>query len=231
MKIDAALRFLLQVESALGGRIGRPSLLAEKETHSMSFPIEWANFVPKPRPLTSGDKYHVFLSYRSVNRAWVLNLYDVLRAQRARGLSRSCVLKAGDPLIKNLEAGLTASQAGVLVWSSATADSDWVFREYSTMEARTTKKPGFQFVPVRLDASELSTFATNRVFLDFSTYPDGPNGGELLRLLHAIVGQPLSPEAAHFANVQDETSKLAAAQIAAAIRQGRLRSAHTTLQR
>jgi hypothetical protein len=80
MKIDAALRFLLQVESALGGRIGRPSLLAERETHSMSFPIEWANFVPKPRPLTSGDKYHVFLSYRSVNRAWVLNLYDVLRA-------------------------------------------------------------------------------------------------------------------------------------------------------
>jgi hypothetical protein len=73
-----------------------------------------------------------------------------------------------------------------------------VLRKYSTREARTTKKPGFQFVPVRLDASELPTFAINRVLLDFSTHPDGPNGGELLRLLHAIVGQPLSPEAAHF---------------------------------
>jgi hypothetical protein len=40
----------------------------------MSFPIEWAKFVPKPRPLTGGDKHYVFLSYRSVNRAWVLNL-------------------------------------------------------------------------------------------------------------------------------------------------------------
>jgi TIR domain len=140
---------------------------------------------------------------------------------RARGLSRSMRAEGGRPLIKNLEAGLTSSQTGVLVWSSATADSDWVFREYSTMEARTTKKPGFQFVPVRLDASELPSFATTRVFLDFSTYPDGPNGGELLRLLHAMVGQPLSPEAAHFANVQDEASKLAAAQIAAAIKQGR----------
>jgi tetratricopeptide (TPR) repeat protein len=153
--------------------------------------------------------------------AGVLNLYDVLRAHGHEVFLDQCVLKAGDPLIKNLEAGLTSSQTGVLVWSSATADSDWVFREYSTMEARTTKKPGFQFVPVRLDASELPSFATTRVFLDFSTYPDGPNGGELLRLLHAMVGQPLSPEAAHFANVQDVASKLAAAQIAAAIKQGR----------
>jgi hypothetical protein len=187
----------------------------------MSFPIEWAKFVPKPRPLTGGDKYHVFLSYRSVNRAWVLNLYDVLRAHGHEVFLDQCVLKAGDPLIRQLEAGLTGSQAGVLVWSSATADSDWVFREYSTMEARTTKKPSFQFVPIRLDASELPTFATSRVFLDFSAYPDGPNGGELLRLLHAAVGQPLSSEAAHFANVQDEASKLAAAQISAATRQGR----------
>ena len=59
----------------------------------MSFPIEWAKFVPKPRPLTSGDKYHVFLSYRSVNRAWVLNLYDVLRSGNA---SRDPVLQKGD---------------------------------------------------------------------------------------------------------------------------------------
>jgi hypothetical protein len=131
------------------------------------------------------------------------------------------VLKAGDPLIKQLEAGLTGSQAGVLIWSSATADSDWVFREYSAMEATTTKKPSFQFVPIRLDASELLAFATDRVFLDFSAYPDGPNGGELLRLLHAVAGQPLSAEAAHFANIQDEASKLMASQIAAAIKQGR----------
>jgi TIR domain len=92
--------------------------------------------------------------------AGVLNLYDVLRAHGHEVFLDQCVLKAGDPLIKNLEAGLTSSQTGVLVWSSATADSDWVFREYSTMEARTTKKPGFQFVPVRLDASELPSFAT-----------------------------------------------------------------------
>ncbi len=40
---------------------------------------EWLKYAPKPRELGGTDKWNVFLSYRSVNRAWVLNLYDVLR--------------------------------------------------------------------------------------------------------------------------------------------------------
>jgi hypothetical protein len=56
------------------------------------------------------------------------------------------------------------------------------------------------------------------VFLDFSSYPDGPNGGELLRLLHSITGKPLSPEAAHFAAQQDAIAKEQAEEIGAAIR-------------
>src|SRR5215470_1433149 len=178
----------------------------------MTFPA------PKPKPLTGGDKWNVFLSYRSVNRSWVLNLYDVLRQQGHEVFLDQCVLKAGDQLIKNLQQGLEGSQAGVLVWSSATRDSDWVEREYEVMEAQATEKKGFQFVPVRLDSSKLPAFAARRVFLDFSSYPDGPNGGELLRLLHAITGKPLTPEAAHFAAAQDELAKQQADEIGAAIR-------------
>ena len=37
--------------------------------------------------------------------------------------------------------------------------------------------PGFCFVPIRLDDTELPLFAEGRVFLDFGAYPDGPNGG------------------------------------------------------
>jgi hypothetical protein len=44
----------------------------------MGLPSEWTNFAPKPRELTGADKWNVFLSYRSVSRTWVLNLYDVL---------------------------------------------------------------------------------------------------------------------------------------------------------
>jgi hypothetical protein len=106
----------------------------------------------------------------------------------------------------------------VLVWSNATRDSEWVEREYEVMERLSTGKKGFQFVPVKLDTSKLPVFAESRIFLDFSSYPDGPNGGELLRLLHAVAGVPLSDEAIHFANEQDEAAMVASARITAAIK-------------
>ncbi len=88
------------------------------------------------------------------------------------------------------------------------------------MEVMATEDAGFQFVPVRLDDTELPGFADLHVFYDFSAYPDGPNGGELMRLLHAIVDRPLSEEAARFATDQDVAAKRTTAQINAAIHTG-----------
>ena len=182
---------------------------------------EWLKYAPKRRPLGPGDKWHVFLSYRSVNRPWVLNLYDVLCQQGYKVFIDQCVLIAGDPLLVRLQEALGASQAGILIWSKATADSKWVAREYSTLENQVDSKPGFCFVPIVLDSSGLPPILATRLYLDFSSYPDGPNGGELLRLLHAIVEKPLSEEAAQFAMEQDEAAQTAAVQINAAIRNGR----------
>lgn len=184
----------------------------------MSLPSEWLKFAPKPQELTSGDKWNVFLSYRSVSRTWVLNLYDVLRELGHKVFLDQVVLKVGDALIKGLQGALNASQAGILIWSNATWDSEWIEREYEVLEKLATEKKGFQFVPIKLDTSKLPVFAERRIFLDFSSYPDGPNGGELLRLLHAVVGKPLSEEAAYFANEQDEAAMVASARITAAIK-------------
>jgi tetratricopeptide (TPR) repeat protein len=179
---------------------------------------QWLRLAPKPRPLEKGERWNVFLSYRSVNRIWVLNLYDVLHQQGFEVFLDQVVLTGGDQLIRVLEEGLERSQSGVLVWSSATAESEWVRREYETLERQANERKAFCFVPVRLDSAKLPNFARNRVFLDFSSYPDGPNGGELLRLLHSITGKPLSSEAAHFAAEQDAVAKQQADEIAAAIR-------------
>lgn len=184
----------------------------------MTLPSEWLKFAPKPQALSGGDKWNVFLSYRSVSRTWVLNLYDVLRELGHQVFLDQVVLKVGDALIKGLQSALKASQAGILIWSNATRDSEWVEREYEVLEKLATEKEGFQFVPIKLDTSKLPVFAERRIFLDFSSYPDGPNGGELLRLLHAVVGKPLSEEAAHFANEQDEAAMVASARITAAIK-------------
>jgi tetratricopeptide (TPR) repeat protein len=179
---------------------------------------QWLKLAPKPRPLGAGERWNVFLSYRSVNRNWVLNLYDVLHQQGFEVFLDQVVLTGGDQLIRVLEDGLAQSQAGVLVWSSATGESEWVRREYETLERQARERRTFCFVPVRLDAAQLPTFARNRVFLDFSSYPDGPNGGDLLRLLHSITGRALSPEAAHFAAEQDAVAQHQANDIGAAVR-------------
>jgi hypothetical protein len=179
---------------------------------------EWLRLAPKPRPLATGERWHVFLSYRSVNRIWVLNLYDVLQQQGFTVFLDQVVLSGGDELIRVLEDGLERSQAGVLVWSSHTAESDWVRKEYHTLERQATERTAFHFVPVRLDQAKLPAFAANRIFLDFSSYPDGPNGGELLRLLYSITGQPLTAEAAHFAAEQDALAQQQSHEISAAIR-------------
>jgi tetratricopeptide (TPR) repeat protein len=184
----------------------------------MGLSEEWLRHAPKARPLEKGEKWNVFLSYRSVNRIWVLNLYDVLHHQGFEVFLDQVVLAGGDELIRVLEEGLQQSQAGVLIWSSQSGDSDWVRREYQTLERQALERKTFCFVPVRLDNSKLPTFAANRVFLDFTSYPDGPNGGELLRLLHSITGKPLSPEAAHFAAEQDALAKQVADEIGAATR-------------
>jgi hypothetical protein len=182
---------------------------------------QWVRLAPKPRKLTGEDKWNVFLSYRSVNRTWVLNLYDVLRGLGHEVFLDQVVLPGGSLLIRSLEGALAASQSGILIWTSATQDSEWVRREYEVLERQASEKPGFRFVPVRLDNSRLPPFASSRIFLDFSSYPDGPNGGELLRLVHAIVGQPLSTKALHFANDQDEAAMVASASIGTSIKNKR----------
>jgi hypothetical protein len=179
---------------------------------------QWLRLAPKPRPLGPGEKWHVFLSYRSVNRMWVINLYDVLHQQGFEVFLDQVVLAGGDELLKVLEGRSrteSGRRAGVVLLSG---ESDWVRGEYHTLERQARSRKGFCFVPVRLDATKLPAFAEGRVFLDFSSYPDGPNGGELLRLLSAITGQPLTPEAAHFAVEQDALAKQQADEIGAAIR-------------
>jgi TIR domain-containing protein len=196
--------------------ISRTAISREKTI--MAIDPEWLQYAPKPRQLSATEKWNVFLSYRSVNRGWVLNLYDLLRELGHAAFLDQVILKAGDPLIDTLQKALQTSQAGVLIWSTATSDSEWVSKEYQTLENLATSNRAFQFVPIRLDRSPLPPFAANRIFLDFADYPDGPNGGELLRLLHAIAGAPLTPEAAHFAAEQDEAAKQAANKINAADR-------------
>jgi tetratricopeptide (TPR) repeat protein len=89
------------------------------------------------------------------------------------------------------------------------------------MISKTTNDKNFCFVPVKIERAQLPAFANTKLFIDFTEYPDGPNGGDLLRLLYALVGQPLNDPVVHFAWEQDEAAGIISAKISAAIRNGR----------
>ncbi|TMI65068.1 MAG: DUF4071 domain-containing protein [Bacteroidetes bacterium] len=184
-------------------------------------PQEWLQHAPQPMPLKPNQQWNVFLSYRSVNRGWVLNLYDVLTEMGFKVFLDQYVLKPGDSLARTLETGLENSQAGILIWSNAARDSEWVRNEYDVLITKATNDKNFFLVPVKIEKAPLPTFASTKLFIDFSDYPDGPNGGDLLRLVYGITGKALNDAAVHFAWEQDEAAGIENAKISAAIRNNR----------
>lgn len=177
---------------------------------------------PDPRPLKEGQKFTVFLSYRSVNRKWVISLYDALVRAGHKVFLDQKELVSGGKLRRTLEGAFDSSAGGILIWSRAAADSEWVRDEYDAMQDKVKGGDGFCFVPVKLDNAQLPSFAKAQLFVDFGAYPDGPSGGELLHLLHGLVGKPLSDEAMRFAEDLSEEASDAEAEVTAAISTGDL---------
>lgn len=177
----------------------------------------WDEFAPKVPTLPPGKKWHVFLSYRSVNRPWVINLYDVLRTHGYDVFLDQVVLKPSDKLVGVLEQGMRESRSAILIWSKQAAKSGWVDAERNLM-SHLAMKDDFFFVPVKLDQADLPDWSDMHVSVSFANYPDGPNGGELLRLLHALNGEALPERAVRFATEQGEVAHQTAARIRAAIK-------------
>ena len=59
---------------------------------------EWLSYAPTPTQLNADQRWHVFISYRSVNRHWVLELYDILRQLGYSAFLDQYVLSAAAPL-------------------------------------------------------------------------------------------------------------------------------------
>ncbi len=166
-----------------------------------------------PRPREAKYDWDVFLSYRSVNRPWVIQLYDALRQLGFDVFLDQYVLKPSDVLVGGLQKGLARSAAGVMVWSSATEDSKWCEREYLAMESRRTRDPDtFHYVVSKLDDTPLPELAGEYIYIDFADCREGPRGTGLLRLLHGVLGRPLPDAAVRLATqVDKETSDALAA--------------------
>jgi hypothetical protein len=170
-------------------------------------PENWTDFAPAPGPLADGKSWHVFVSYRSLNRPWVLALYDILNGLGYKAFLDQYELAAAAPLAISLGEALDASQSGILVWSAKNEDSEWCKKEYGKLETMENAGIGFRYVIGRIDNSQVPGFAAAKLWVDFSEQPEGPGGSGLLRLLYGLQGRPLPPEAVKMAAWVDEQMK------------------------
>lgn len=181
---------------------------------------QWLAHAPKPLALGPDRKWHVFISYRSTNRPWVLQLHDVLRHLGFEVFVDQYVLSAAAPLALSLSDGLDQSAAAVLVWSSAFEDSEWCKAEYGALEVKEKAGDGFRFVIAKLDAAKLPALAAGKIHVDFSQDRDAPRGTSLLTLLWGLEGKALPPDAVELAAAVDEQTQTARARIRAARENG-----------
>jgi hypothetical protein len=164
----------------------------------------WTDLAPLPPALAQGKNWHVFVSYRSVNRPWVLALYDILNGLSYKVFLDQYVLTAAAPLAISLGEALDASQSAILVWSSKYEDSEWCKKELGKLEVMENAARGFRYVIGRVDESEITGLVGAKLWVDFSKQPEGPGGSGLLSLLYGLQGQPLPPAAVKLAAKVDE---------------------------
>jgi Flp pilus assembly protein TadD len=179
---------------------------------------QWLKLAPQPRPLDEekGQKWHVFLSYRSTYRPWVLQLYDVLRHLGFEVFLDQYVLLPTKALAGSLAEGLDRSASGVIVWSGAFADSEWCLEELNAMIGKRNSDKSFNYVISTLNsADKLPALASNKLYIDFSEYREGPRGAGLLKLLYGLLGQAPPDAVVKLATQVDEETTSTLAQIKA----------------
>jgi TIR domain len=165
----------------------------------------WTDLAPHPDPVEPGKKWHVFVSYRSTHRPWVLALYDILNGLGYKVFLDQYVLTAAAPLALSLGEALDSSESAILVWSGGYEDSEWCKQEFATLETKQNQKDGFRYVIAKIDDLEITGLAQSKLWVDFSQQREGPSGEGLLRLLYGLEGEPLSPGAVKMAaKVDDE---------------------------
>lgn len=174
---------------------------------------DWLRHAPPAPALADGQQYHIFISYRSVNRLWALELYDIFTQLQYKVFLDQFVLAAGAALASSLSEALATSRAATMIWSSSFADSKWCTDEFNALTARRNEDPAFNFVILTLDAAKVPALVGGAIRVDFAGDRDGPAGSNLLRLMYGLNGQPLPAAAVKFAAEFDQQNSAARTRI------------------
>jgi hypothetical protein len=169
--------------------------------------MEFEAFFPRPPQLARNQRWHIFISYRSADRPWVLKLHDALRHLGYEVFVDQFVLNAGAALASSLDEGIVKSAAAIIVWSKNYSTSNWTKDEYNALKSRANSDQTFGLAVAAIDATELHPLLSGHIYTDFSQQPEGPSGEGLLRLLLGIMGKPLPEQAVKLATEIDTARK------------------------
>jgi len=178
--------------------------------------LRFEQFFPPPPALKPGQKWHVFVSYRSDDRRWVLKLHDALRHLKYEVFVDQFVLNAGGALSSSLDEGIEKSGTAIIIWSKNYKTSNWTEGEYNALQGRRRAEREFGLVVASLDTTPVGGMLSGDITTDFSNQPDGPCGLTLLRLVLGLLKRPLPEGAVEAATEIDTARKRYMAQIKAA---------------
>lgn len=178
---------------------------------------EWLDLTPKAPELGPDQRWHVFLSYRSTRREWVVALFDILDQLGFKVYIDYLRLEAGTMLNSALAEAIDQSASGILIWSEGREDSQWCAKEADHMQGRRDEDAAFRYVVVVLDEGvKPKGFSADTLRIDFADSPDGPYGERLMRLLCGLTGQEPPPRALTLSVEIARTTRESLAAIAAA---------------
>src|SRR5262245_34025009 len=114
------------------------------------------------------DRFDVFLSHNSADKAWVAKLKTALVQKGLKVWLDRDEIRPGDLFAKALEDGISSSDSVALVVSPAAMASSWVEEEYyrALSIANSHGRP-LRLIPVLLRTASLPGFLSGRHWVDF----------------------------------------------------------------
>ena len=138
----------------------------------------------------SEGEFHVYISYRSTDRAFVRNLIYRLEGAGLRVYVAENEIRPGDSIVSELNRALDRSKACITVVSRHWLASPWCQAEADSLVQRKMRDPKFRIIPLRIDDSAIPVLLTNYRSLDVDprVFDDAPRAAKLLdELLWGLV--------------------------------------------
>ena len=111
-------------------------------------------------------EYDIFISYKSEDRPWALQLETDLSAKGFKVFLDKKSLRAGTCWEPSLKRAMSHSQHLVVLWSSGASDSEWVKREIGFFDSRNATLPDSLMIFIVLEEGNPQAFSSLEIIDD-----------------------------------------------------------------